>query len=133
MRAVRRQLDEDERIAWLRLARTPNIGPSTFAALLHEFGGIHEALQAAPSLARRGGKELKIAGAELAERELDAVNELSGRHPGLYGAGISASARSDRPAASRHNCSRPYGRIGRCSEAGNRSDRRRAERLGAWN
>ena len=79
MRAVRRQLDEDERIAWLRLARTPNIGPSTFAALLHEFGGIHEALQAAPSLARRGGKELKIASTELAERELDAVNELSGR------------------------------------------------------
>ncbi len=79
MRAVRRQLDEDERIAWLRLARTPNIGPSTFAALLNEFGGIHEALRAAPGLARRGGNELKITAAEIAERELAAVNALSGR------------------------------------------------------
>jgi DNA processing protein len=79
MKSAPRQLQHDERIAWLRLARTPNIGPATFAALLRECGGIHEALEAAPILARRGGKQLKIASAEIAERELDAVNKRHGR------------------------------------------------------
>jgi len=73
-----RSLCEDERIAWLRLARTAGIGPSTFQGLLHEFGGIREALIGAPRLARRGGRELKIAALETAEQELAFVRKLSG-------------------------------------------------------
>ena len=72
-------LCEEERIAWLRLARTPGVGASTFQRLLHEFGGIHEALAGAPRLARRGGRELKIAGSETIEQELASVRKLSGR------------------------------------------------------
>ena len=79
MSALCRSLCEEERIAWLRLARTPSVGPSTFQRLLYEFGGIHEALAAAPRLARRGGKELKITSSETATQELVSVRKLSGR------------------------------------------------------
>ena len=79
MNALCRSLCEEERIAWLRLARTPSVGPSTFQRLLYEFGGIHEALAAAPRLARRGGKELKITSSETATQELVSVRKLSGR------------------------------------------------------
>jgi DNA processing protein len=53
----RRSLSENERRAWLRLARTENVGPSTFAALIARFGSAAEALPAASRLARRGGAE----------------------------------------------------------------------------
>jgi DNA processing protein len=79
MNAVHRQLSEAERIAWLRLARTENIGPATFASLLARFGDIHEALDAAPLLAKRGGRALQLTPRENAEREWDAVRTLSGR------------------------------------------------------
>lgn len=74
-----RKLSEDDRIAWLRLARTPSVGPSTFHRLLSEFGTIHEALEAAPRLARRGGRELEIASLDTASRELASVRALSGQ------------------------------------------------------
>lgn len=74
-----RILSDDERIAWLRLARTESVGPSTFSTLVQGFDGIHAALEAAPRLARRGGKELKLYDAGRAERELEAAAELSGR------------------------------------------------------
>jgi DNA processing protein len=48
-------LRDDERRAWLRLARTENVGPATFAMLLRRFADVREALEAAPRLARRGG------------------------------------------------------------------------------
>ncbi|MFC3069784.1 DNA-processing protein DprA [Phenylobacterium soli] len=45
-----------ERIAWLRLARTENVGPVTFRELVRRYGGPAEALEALPELARRGGR-----------------------------------------------------------------------------
>jgi DNA processing protein len=79
MNTPTRSLGEEERIAWLRLARTPGIGPSTFHRLLSEMGSIQEALEAAPRLARRGGRELEITGADAARQELDSVRMLSGQ------------------------------------------------------
>src|SRR5690349_13441768 len=77
----RRALNESERLAWLRLARTESIGPSSFAGLLQRFGDAREALKEAPRLARRGGAagELRIPSEADARAELDALAELGGR------------------------------------------------------
>lgn len=48
-------LDEAERFARLRLARTDRVGPVTFAQLLQRFGDARRALEALPDLIRRGG------------------------------------------------------------------------------
>ena len=37
--AAKVRLDRRQRIAWLRLIRTENVGPATFRALVNEFGG----------------------------------------------------------------------------------------------
>jgi DNA processing protein len=44
-----------ERLDWLRLIRTENVGPVTFQALLARFGRAARALEALPTLAARGG------------------------------------------------------------------------------
>ena len=49
------QLTDEQRIDWPRLIRSPNVGPRTFRTLVNHFGGARAALQALPSLARRGG------------------------------------------------------------------------------
>ena len=49
------QLSAAERIDWLRLIRSENVGPRTFGSLLRHFGSARAALEALPALARRGG------------------------------------------------------------------------------
>ena len=44
------------RLDWLRLARTENVGPVTFAQLISRYGDASSALAALPDLARRGGR-----------------------------------------------------------------------------
>ncbi len=51
----RRRLTFEQRVAWLRLIRTENVGPATFRALVNQFGGAEAALEALPELSRRGG------------------------------------------------------------------------------
>jgi DNA processing protein len=50
------QLPESERLARLRLARSLNVGPRTYAYLLRRFGNAERALEAMPSMAAAGGK-----------------------------------------------------------------------------
>lgn len=50
-------MDEAERLNWLRLIRTDNIGPITFYQLIENFGSAGEALKALPELSRRGGRK----------------------------------------------------------------------------
>ena len=50
-------LSETERLAWLRLIRTDNIGPITFYQLIQRFGSASEALAALPELSKRGGRK----------------------------------------------------------------------------
>ncbi len=77
---AKKTLSPDERLAWLRLARTDNIGPATFAALLARFPDVREALDAAPRLARRGGRrELEITAEADAKAELERLTRLHGR------------------------------------------------------
>jgi|TARA_R100000501_G_scaffold15113_1_gene27389 DNA processing protein len=62
---------ERERLAKLRLARTPRIGPVTYRQLIARYGSAHAALEALPHLARRGGRSLTPASAVDAEREME--------------------------------------------------------------
>src|SRR5215475_5623845 len=66
-------LSDRERLAWLRLWRSENVGPQTFRQLLRRLGGVEAALDALPELARRGGRDrpLAVCPAAVAERELD--------------------------------------------------------------
>jgi len=67
-----------ERLAWLRLTRSENVGPVTFYQLIARFGTATAALEALPEIARRGGraKPLTVFPISEAERELDAVAQL---------------------------------------------------------
>lgn len=73
--------DAPERLAWLRLARTPQVGPVTFRDLIARFGSPHAALDAAPRLARRGGarKPIVAPSEEDARAELEALDSAGAR------------------------------------------------------
>ncbi len=70
-----------ERVDWLRLTRSENVGPVTFRTLIERFANASAALDALPRLARRGGRSeaLKLCGREEAERELSQLAEVGGR------------------------------------------------------
>lgn len=70
-------LSQDERLARLRLIRTPRIGPVAYLHLIHRFGTGQAALAALPDLARRGGAALPEVPTEgSAQAELDRVERL---------------------------------------------------------
>jgi DNA processing protein len=81
MPSAARELNPSERIDWLRLIRSENVGPATFYQLLARCGSAAAALEALPELARRAGKRrpLAVASAATAERELQAVARLGAR------------------------------------------------------
>ena len=71
------RLTDEQRLDWLRLIRSQNVGPRTFRALLNHFGGARAALEALPTLARRGGASApQICSREKAERELEACGKF---------------------------------------------------------
>ena len=73
-------LSDSERRAWLRLARSPNVGPVTFGQLLKRFGSATAALAEVPRLIRRGGGETAaLPSDDDARRELEALAKLGGR------------------------------------------------------
>jgi DNA processing protein len=75
-----RALSDKDRLQWLRLARTENVGAATFALLMSRFPSIGAALEAAPRLARRGGRDaLQVPNEAEIAREVDALAALGGR------------------------------------------------------
>ena len=76
-----RKLTEAGRRDWLRLARTENVGPVTFAQLIERYGEASIALAALPDLARRGGRVSPLGVPPLDEvtRELEAGAALGAR------------------------------------------------------
>ena len=76
-----RALTEAGRRDWLRLARTENVGPVTFAQLINRYGEASIALAALPDLARRGGRVSPLGVPSLADitRELEAGTALGAR------------------------------------------------------
>ena len=68
-----------EKLAWLRLSRTENVGPITFYKLLERFGSADAALKALPDMAKRGGRlnGLKAFPADLAEKEMEKIEKFN--------------------------------------------------------
>jgi DNA processing protein len=71
-------LTEEQRIDWLRLIRSDNVGPRTFRSLINHFGSARTALERLPDLARRGGASRpgRICSAQDAEAELAAGRKI---------------------------------------------------------
>lgn len=67
------KLTDIERLNRLRLIRSDNVGPRTFASLLRHFGDAAHALERLPDLARRGGGS----GPQRICSEADATAELA--------------------------------------------------------
>ena len=53
--AVAPRLSDRQRIAWLRLIRTPNVGPASFRDLVNRFGSAESAIEMLPELMQNGG------------------------------------------------------------------------------
>jgi DNA processing protein len=66
-------LTDAQRIDWLRLIRSDNVGPRTFRSLVNHFGSARKALERLPELARRGG----AAGHQRVLSEEDARTEMA--------------------------------------------------------
>jgi DNA processing protein len=72
---------EQERLDWLRLARSRGIGPVTIRDLIAYFGTAAKAIDALPDLARRGGgsRPLRLCPKPEAEREIETLAKLGAR------------------------------------------------------
>ena len=78
-------LTDRQRIAWLRLIRSDNVGPATFRDLINHFGSAEAALDALPELSRRGGstRAIRIATVADAEREIETAQRFGARFIGI--------------------------------------------------
>ncbi|MEJ8573404.1 DNA-processing protein DprA [Microbaculum marinum] len=74
-------LTDRQKLEWLRLLRSENVGPATFRLLINRFGGAREALEALPELSARGGlkRSIRICPLHDAERELAMASRLGAR------------------------------------------------------
>lgn len=90
--AGRLRLSDRQRINWLRLIRTENVGPATFRDLINRFGSAESAIEMLPELASRGGAARlpRVPGVAEAEDELARVAKA--------GARIAAIGEEDYPA-----------------------------------
>jgi len=82
-------LTRAERIAWLRLIRTDNVGPVTFRQLLNRFASAEAAIDALPGLLKRGGTAPRIT------TQMQAEDELAGLE--RYGARLVATGEAGYP------------------------------------
>jgi DNA processing protein len=79
--ATRPGLDDRQRLDWLRLARSENVGPITFRALVNRYGGAGAALEALPELSARGGlkRSIRLYSEAEAEAEIEMATRLGAR------------------------------------------------------
>jgi len=87
-------LTTPERIAWLRLIRTDNVGPQTFRQLMNREGSAAAAIAALPRLIGRLGTGSRIPTIAEAEDEVAGLDKLGGR--------LIASVEPDYPPLLRH-------------------------------
>jgi DNA processing protein len=71
-------LTDEQRLDWLRLIRSENVGPRTFNSLVRHYGSARAALNALPDLARRGGsaRAIRICPRADAEREIETAQRF---------------------------------------------------------
>ncbi|MGD9799954.1 MAG: DNA-processing protein DprA [Parvularculaceae bacterium] len=74
-------LTDDQRLDWLQLIRTENIGPVTFARLMSRFGSARAVIDALPQLAAKAGRKLplKAASRDAAKAEIDRAAAVGAR------------------------------------------------------
>ncbi len=74
-------MSDAEKLSWLRLSRTENVGPITFYRLMERYGSADEALRALPELSRRGGRKKPLTAPPLAdiEKEYAALLKIGGK------------------------------------------------------
>jgi DNA processing protein len=79
------RLNDRQRLNWLRLIRTPNVGPASFRDLINRFGSAEAALEALPELALAGGagRIARTPSTEEAEAELAAAARSGARFIGI--------------------------------------------------
>lgn len=79
------RLSDRQRLSWLRLIRTQNVGPASFRELINRFGSAEAALEILPELMISGGAKriMRIPSVEEAEAELDAASENGARFVGI--------------------------------------------------
>ncbi len=79
------KLTDTQRVAWLRLWRTENVGPVTFRQLITRFGSADAALEALPDMAARGGvkRTLKSPTRSEAEGEIARLNKMRAKLVGI--------------------------------------------------
>lgn len=75
------RLSDRQRLHWLRLIRTPNVGPASFRDLINRFGSAETAIEMLPELALSGGatRAVRIPAIEDVEREVASLARLGGR------------------------------------------------------
>lgn len=74
-------LSEEERLNWLRLSKSENVGPATFKTLLKRYQSATEALRALPELTRKGGlgRPPRIYPRERAEQDFESATAFGAR------------------------------------------------------
>jgi DNA processing protein len=79
--ATRPQLSDRQRIAWLRLIRTENVGPATFRDLINRFGSAEAAIEILPELTLSGGalRPARIPSKAEAEAEMETAQKFGAR------------------------------------------------------
>jgi DNA processing protein len=79
------RLSDRQRLNWLRLIRTPNVGPATFRDLINRFGSAEAALEILPELAIAGGagRAMRIPSVGEAEAELAAAAKHGAQFVGI--------------------------------------------------
>lgn len=78
-------LTDEQRLNWLRLIRSDNVGPATFRDLINHFRSASAALEALPELISKGGVagKIRIATREQAEHEIEAARRSNARFIGM--------------------------------------------------
>ena len=78
-------LTDAQRLSWLQLIRSENVGAVTFINLIEHFGSAAAALDALPELSTMGGKgkPIRIASKQDAERELELAGKIRVRFIGM--------------------------------------------------
>ena len=78
-------LSDAQRVDWLRLIRSDNVGPVAFQQLINRYGSAGAALDALPELVRRGGarRAFRIADRAAVESEIATAERMGARFVGL--------------------------------------------------
>lgn len=79
------KLTDTQRLHWLQLIRSENVGAVTFVNLIEYYGSAADALAALPQLSKKGGKgkPIRIASQQDAEREIELAEKMGIRFVGV--------------------------------------------------